>query len=432
MSFNGLRTDFIKLSSSQSIFNDPLNSSMFLTLVGALCHKRGFTVDRFGLKDLRIHQLLMQDSRTGKGESLKILRKAAQYCGLRYTDEVVFTDAGLVGYVDGTISQGNRKRGVMPGDDDYMNPVVLGDLGTHDIIAFPEGKQMIKTGPYTENLLELLQLAMDTPGYIKKKLLQDEAIEFECNASFVATTYYTNEFEQIFLEQGIFQRMLVIVRDYDLDDRRALNEELIMGDPEIPSAEFDVELQKLCDRITNQINKVPAGSIFTISPKGRETLVGRIRGWTDYIEGEFTGFERKTMSSYTTSVLNLYMKIAAIAAALNGTTEIGPREIASAHLYIKDYTTSITKEILMKVSGVDDSKVRQHIMLMTKGTASANGKVKKGIAQEELIQNVRERLMDVSEARIAKVLDLMVRDKLIARGRMKKPDGSVVQVYAKI
>jgi hypothetical protein len=430
MSFNGLRSDFIKLSSSQSIMNDPINGSMFLTLVGSLCHKRGITVERYGEKDLRIHQLIMQDSRTGKGESLKILRKAARYCGLLYTDEVVFTDAGLVGYVDSTVVQTNKKKGLTEDDDDWMNPVVVGDLGIYDIIAFPEGKQMIKTGAYTENLLELLQLAMDTPGHIKKKLLMDEAVEFDSNASFIATTYYTQEFEQVFLEQGIFQRMLVTVRDYDMVDRRALNTELIMGDPQIPTVDFDRELHALCDKIVAAINKVPAGTTVVVNKKGREVLLKRINGWTDYIESEFTGFERKTMASYTTSVLNLYVKVGAIAAVLNGVTEVGPREIASAHLYMKDYMDSITKEILMKVSGVDDTRLIRLIFAILKKTESKGGEIIKGMSRDEVISVLRVKHPDVSEPRLIKTLETMVQNKLVNKGPVTLENGKIAQQYA--
>jgi hypothetical protein len=387
-------------------------------------------VDRYGYQDLRIHQLLMQDSRTGKGESLKILRKASEYCDVAYTNESIFTDAGLVGYVDGVIAQGNKKHGLEPGDEGYLNPVVLGDLGTYDIIAFPEGKQMIKIGAYTENLLEILQLAMDTPGMVKKKLLQEIAVEFECNASIIATTYYTSEFEQIFLEQGIFQRMLVIVRDYDMNDRRALNRSLIMDDPEIPTEEFDDVLNNYCKKLVAQINKTLPDTIITINDKGRKTLLKRIESWSDYIENEFTGFERKTMSSYTTSAQNLYIKIGAIVAVLNGKTEIGPLEIASAHIYMKDYMDSITKEILMKVSGIDDTQVRRLINGSLRQSEMKNGNVIKGPTKTEITRAVQAKLVDVSEPRVAKILETMVRDHVIAKGPVTENDGSVVHRYA--
>lgn len=430
MSFNSLKSDFIKLAASQSIQNDPLNASMFLTLASSLCHKKRIMVDRFGYKDLRVHQLLMQDSRTGKGESLKVLRKASDFCDIAYTNESLFTDAGLIGYVDSTIATGNRKRELEEGDEGYLNPVIFGDLANYEIIAFPEGKQMIKIGAYTENLLEILQLAMDTPGIVKKKLLQEQAIELECHACFIATTYYTSEFEQVFLEQGIFQRMLVIVRDYEMSDRRSLNRELIMGDPEVPTAEFDAELKKFCEKIVAQVNKTPADTVLTVNQKGRQALLKRIESWSDYIENEFTGFERKTIASYTTSAQNLYLKIAGIAAVLNGKKEIGLLEIAAAHIYMKDYMDSITKEILMKVSGVDDSQVRRLINGALRKSQMKDGVVVGGPTKTEITRNVQAKLVDVSEPRVAKILETMVRDKVIAKGPITEPDGTIVHRYA--
>ena len=143
MNFREFKKNYLDIARAKSINNDVLNSFMFLVLAGAACHKKKLLVSRYGTKDLRIHPMLIQASRSGKGEALKVLSKAAKICGLRMTDETQFTDAGIVGEVNSAVVANNRKKGYVPGDPEYQNPITIGDLGIYDIISFSEGKQMI-------------------------------------------------------------------------------------------------------------------------------------------------------------------------------------------------------------------------------------------------------------------------------------------------
>jgi hypothetical protein len=433
MSFEELRKEFLKVAGSKSVYNDPLNSGMFLNLSGALCHKRGLMVDRYGLKDLRIHALFIQDTRTGKGESLKVLGKAAELCGLRYTDEVVFTDAGLIGQVNPSIAQNNRKKGLVKGDPDYQSPITVGDLGIYDIISFSEGKQMIKTDAYSADKLEILQTAMDTNNIIKKKLAEEYPILIQCNATIIGTTYFLEDFERIFLEQGIFQRMLVFVRDYDDKDRAKLDYELIMGDPAIKTINFDNELKKFCNKLMKTVNGIPAGTRLKFTQKGKEALDRKNKQMRQLINNDFRGNELKLMSSFTTASINHYSKIGGVIAVLNEKDEIGPQEIAIAdRYYIKDYMASLMRDIVMKVSDIDDAVVRRSILHTLKtDTTMKGGVVVKGLSRYEIVNLIQSRLPDISEPRVAKILNTMVRDRMIAIGPVEGKDGTIVQKYAK-
>lgn len=105
-----------------SIDNLLMNSGMFLGAVGACFHKYGITV-RFAKRvDLRCHSLYEQQSRTGKGESVDVMRQFAEWMGLDVIEQLVFTDTALVGTIDGKIQQENRAKGLIMGMDGFRDP----------------------------------------------------------------------------------------------------------------------------------------------------------------------------------------------------------------------------------------------------------------------------------------------------------------------
>jgi len=201
---NSFKNEYKRIAGKRSLYNTVINETMFLVLAGAVMHSQGIFVETQSRKDLRIHVLLVQPSRTGKGVSLKILEQASKMCDLTYADEVVLTDAGLVGQINPTADEQNKKKGLEPDDEGWQDPVIIGDLGIYDIISFSEGKQMIKLSTHSMIKLEILQSVMDTPGLLRKRLANGE-ISYTSNASIVSVTYFLDDFERIFLEQGIFK-----------------------------------------------------------------------------------------------------------------------------------------------------------------------------------------------------------------------------------
>jgi hypothetical protein len=422
LNFRDCKDDYLEIARSQSVNNDDLNGFMFLVLMGALCHKQGIVVDRYGTKDLRIHTMLIQPSRTGKGEALKVLGKACGYCGLRYTDETQFTDAGIVGEINSAIVQKNKQKGYAPGDPEYENPITFGDLAIYDVVSFSEGKQMIKLSAYSDDKLEILQTGMDTPGRIRKKLASEVPIEFECNTSIIATTYFLEDFEQIFLEQGIFQRMLVSVRDYTTPERRELNHILATKDPEITDADFNDKLKGFCNYLSGKVSRVPEGTRLVFDESGKQALDKRVSKWTDLIEADFVGVELSIMSGYTTSCINLYSKVAAIAAVLNGKRVVTAQEISEAHRFLRLYITSIMNEILLRMSSSDDNAVMSNILKIVKNGMTTDMKTNviiDGVSKGKIKSKIQDEHPGVSNGKISIALSDMVKNKTIEVIRVK-------------
>ena len=387
--------------------NPDMNEMMFLVLAGAICHQRDILVETQGLRDLRVHLLVIQPSRTGKGVSLGILANAATLCGVSNTNEIVFTDAGLIGRINEKIVAQNKD--LKPDDEDYIDPTVIGDLGNFEIISFSEGKQMIKLSAYAEDKLELLQSAMDTPGKIRKKLAEGVSIEYESNASIVATTYFLDDFEKIFLEQGIFQRMLVYVRNFTIKERRQLNNEIIFAD-RIKNDNFQDDLKEYCDELITKVQRTPEGTRLTIDKTAQKYINEKINTWTNSIEADFKGAELEIMLSYTTASINLFYKIAGIAAVLNGSKKITSREANFAHGFVRKYIQSIQNEVLAKVSVVDDRMIGAYIskFIQTVEKKDKSGEPIDGPTKEEIETALKVKFHDITKPRITKVLRDMV------------------------
>jgi len=275
---NSFKNEYKRIAGKRSLYNTVINETMFLVLAGAVMHSQGIFVETQSRKDLRIHVLLVQPSRTGKGVSLKILEQASKMCDLTYADEVVLTDAGLVGQINPTADEQNKKKGLEPDDEGWQDPVIIGDLGIYDIISFSEGKQMIKLSTHSDDKLEILQSVMDTPGLLRKRLANGE-ISYTSNASIVSVTYFLDDFERIFLEQGIFQRMLIVVRKFHPKDWDNLHESLIEA-PEISDKEFEEELRNFCQCLMDRIHLMPPGTRLRLDNTAKDFIRKKeMNGW---------------------------------------------------------------------------------------------------------------------------------------------------------
>jgi hypothetical protein len=197
MSYLEYKNKYIELAGIRSINNKLMNAGMFLSGVGACFHKYGITVKFAKPMDIRVHTMFEQQSRTGKGESVDVFRPFAENMGLDVVEQLVFTDGALVGTIDNKIQQENRNKGLVPGDEDFRDPRVIGSLGLYDVIIFPEAIQMFKKGAYTENLREIIQSALDSSAKVEKDLTGEWRLSYRSPATIIGTSYKLEEFEEI-------------------------------------------------------------------------------------------------------------------------------------------------------------------------------------------------------------------------------------------
>ena len=413
MNYVDYKSKYVALSGFISRENDMMNGVMFLSAVGACFHKHGITA-RFGdLVDLRAHSFLEQDSRSGKGEAIKSLVAFSKGLGLDITQELTITDAAVIGTVDGQISQKIREKGLFPGHPDFKDPRTIGSFGLYDMVIFPEAQQMFQSGPYTKDLVNAMQVAMDNFGKMYKNLAGNFKIDCYCNATFVGTTYKLKELPEILVKKGIFQRMLVIIRNFPIEKRGILNEQIIESSREETSADETFEkLKKLGDEI-RKIAEKNKNRNYRLSESGVKFMKRENREKIDWIKEDFSGSDLELVSPFTTSILSYQLKLGCIAAVFNGTKEIGARELKQTKFEVDYYFKSIVTKMLNRVSTGKYDYVRKEVLNYIGGRRGQ--KVKRAQLEEHLITK-----MHITNNKVKSVINQMKKNKEIIIDRKNK------------
>jgi hypothetical protein len=390
MSFPEIKDRYVQVAGSKSYTNDIMNTSMFYSVIGSALHKRKITSSHGGSVDQRIHTLHFQQSRSGKRLALEMARDLGINLGQSYKEEVVFTDAALIGTVDQKALQKMKDKGYVFGDPECPEPVILGSLAKYDLIAFPEAKVMFKTGAFSEQQLEILQMIMDTNGHISKNLAGELEIEYDSPSTLIGTTYFLEEFKEIVLKQGIFQRLMVTSRELTTQERRALNEIIITGeitDEQIkffnikyeilPKEDIETALGELSDIIRDKLGAYERGYVLRLDEDAKEVFKDYNNDRMDEVERSFSGSDREIIDSYTTSIIDLQTKLAGVATVLSGKDYIGMDELIQTKPQIDMYFKTVGNDILTRVSEVDLDKIRRGIYNLLK--ENPEGLQKQGI-----------------------------------------------------
>lgn len=408
--YKDFRDRYLRIANSSALLNEKMNRGMFLSITGAAVHKRGISVRVINRLDPRISTLLVQPSRSGKGAALKIAQNYAEALRLSYTQEVQITDAALVGKIDLKAHQRNKDKGYEFDDPNFVDPLILGDLGLFDVIAFPEAKMMFKVGPHTEDKLEILQMALDTPGLVRKKLADDVPIEYPTDSTIIGTTYFLDEFEEVLLKQGMFQRLLLFVEPFGEKKRSELNKSLIRPPEDIlKEEEFKPELQKLAIDVNKQINKFERGTIITKDESGMRTFEKLDDQRMKEVSASFRGKDLEIMLPYTTAIINMHHKLACIAAVLNGSETIGRKEVTETQPEIQTYFNCVVNDIITRVSGVNPEKLRK--IIITKIS-----KEPKGLSVKELKKDI-DQVYHISQRQVGHVIRDMTKNKEINKSK---------------
>lgn len=386
-----------------------MNESMFMSIVGALMMKRGLLIQYTTLLDLRLHLLFIQESRTGKGVSLNVAEDFATNLGLTMAKELQFTDAGIVGTIDPNAMKINKKGGYMPGDPDFINPMVIGDLGTYDIVAFSEAKQMFKTGTHTEDKLEILQTVMDVPKLnsynVRKKLGLEMSVQYNSTATIMGTTYFLEEFAELLLKQGLFQRMFVGVRDITWSDREKINKALIYPPKTIlPFDMYEASLGELADNVKESVNSYKPGTIMKIDDSGRKGLHYLDKERLKYVRSNISGTELDIIKPFVTSMVSTNIKLAGQRAILNGSDTISYKDAKETREDMMFYLKSIINHIMTRVNVVNMEATRRWILSLLENSGQ--------ISREEMISKMTKKIF-VSRKRCNVILGDLIKNKTL-------------------
>jgi len=163
--------------------------------------------------DLRIHLCYLAPSGTGKGAGARFISQVAKDIGLKFQAVSEITDAGLVGRI-----VKDRIYNPVTKTTSMANMIERGFLDPAtgiNILFSGEAETLLRSpSPYTTQVLNLLQIAMNPMGSednrIVKKLAVDYPIDIQPTCSIFLTSYPPPMLWQILTERGLLQRMLFI------------------------------------------------------------------------------------------------------------------------------------------------------------------------------------------------------------------------------
>jgi hypothetical protein len=363
--YKKIRTKYVDLTGLVALNNEFLNRPMFLSGCGCAMHKQGLKIQR-GLNqiDTRIHILPIQPSGTGKKLAIDLMKTFVDSLGqdIDFTAEASITDAGLVGSIDDKIDQMNKQKDLYPGMPEYKHPVIYGDLALKDIIAFEEAQQMFRQGAHNESILNYLQIAMDSGNWLEKKMRVQTRIAYHSDATIVGTTYFLDEFKEIVIQQGIFRRFLVTVKNLTMKEKRDMVKMMIRG----PETKYDPEdvaigLRHLGEDVGEAIQSYEPDTVFKMDESGIRFLEGQNDQLFNYLETDFIGKEATNIQPFTGAIVDFYVKLGSVAAVLNGSNIIRAKELKSVQPEIDLYFNSIANELLPRTSSRESEKLQKSI-----------------------------------------------------------------------
>ena len=167
---------------------------------------------------------------SGKSQLNKFGLDVCNKMGLMATEITQFTTTGLIGTFDRSAHEYNVKNGLSEANREstpatsrstpktYRSPVIYGDMYNYDILFIDEGKILFEQSQHTEQVLSVLQPALDYPGRVRKKLAAEQAIDYDCNCTLVTTTVEFGSLGVEILLQGFFPRCLFYQRKLSTHD----------------------------------------------------------------------------------------------------------------------------------------------------------------------------------------------------------------------
>jgi len=296
-------------------------------------------------KTLRLHFFWIQNMRSGKGETIKPMKDLCNLLGITWTKITTLTDAGLIGTIDQDVKKRNIEKKKDVGDEGYISPIIKGDLGNFDIIFFEESKKIVSRSVMTEDLLLILQEALDDPGKVRKKLAHKEAVEYECHASLFATTYFIKEIDTILLDQGFFQRILIYLKDMTLSENRNLRSDIIELYKSLPKTieEYHFRLKLLADRL-NSYNREKV--LLTLDDGAIKTLHEYNKQFHRLIK-VYKDDKLRILMGFSQTIIDLSVKIGGINALLEHDNVIRKRHIVQGINIIRECVNTVVNKLSM-------------------------------------------------------------------------------------
>ena len=168
--------------------------------------------------DPRVHVFWIQPSRTGKSIAWNFISDIMDKIGVKWDAFASGTDAGLIGSNKQEFDEHNKPTG--------ETIIVPGLLAGQKAINFDEGSILLTPNKHSQETVLYLQTACNAVGSksnILVKHMKGDKVECESKVSLWITTYPPSGVKDYVLTKGIFQRVLLYWKHWDMDMRQEVS-----------------------------------------------------------------------------------------------------------------------------------------------------------------------------------------------------------------
>ena len=168
--------------------------------------------------DLRVHVFWIQPSRTGKSIAWNFISDIMENANIPFELFASGTDAGMIGSTNAILDDNNKPTG------EYET--VEGLLAGRKAINFDEGSILLTPNKHNQETVLYLQTACNPVGSGNNTLvkhMKGNKIECPSLVSLWITTYPPKGVKDYVLTKGIFQRVLLYYKHWDMDDRQEVS-----------------------------------------------------------------------------------------------------------------------------------------------------------------------------------------------------------------
>ena len=284
--------------------NKHLKRILFHTFLGVILNNKGINyIESARHKTIRISTFIIQDSGTGKSESMKALKEIVKYLGIatRFTQKD--NEASASGSV--FMEKGSNK-------------VVIkkGHLADKMLYCWDEGSTLLETSAYMDRMTDVFQGVMDEPGWVSKGMRLG-TVEYPSPSTIVAGSYMFGKFRDTLVKKGFLQRMYISYKEFDENEKRnmRIGVNLLKRNVNFKRInELKSALRKTLQRI-----EPPKDNHILFDPLDLVKFDKILEDvYQDRIEKQFLGEKQTVLETFYNRLHTLIDKIAAQRAIVNG------------------------------------------------------------------------------------------------------------------
>lgn len=319
----------------QLVGNKHLKLIGFFNLIGIILTHKGYGFAKDDLKvPPRLHWFMFQRSRSGKGQLMKAKHKLLDFCGIptRYTTKDNEPSAM------GTCSK-NEKTGKVDIRRGYCSFIYDYNWDEGGIIL-RTGK---RNGDVTDDMTDMLQAAMDDPGFISKGMAWD-SIGYKTDVTLTMGSYMTSSFSSVLMRKGLFQRMIITFKEFDEQEKQTMRTQVPLLKLRYNPQRI-LRIKQLFKEIIDSIPNAKDTENKGVLKHNKVDMTDFVKFYDDVyyniLSSRFMGRTQEILESFGDTVFLIVDKIALQKAVIEGRTEIIKEDMQVALPVVKLHIGSL-------------------------------------------------------------------------------------------